>query len=411
MKEAVVLAAVLLLVAAGPRGHDATTPVAVLRRAAEAPLRTDYEAVQVLTVPRAEGAETVRVAVWHRRPSSYRMEFLAPRRLAGRLLVDDGRFSWHYEPSLHLLVRGPSLAGAVPSLVGTVAQGAAVRLLGTDVVAGRPAFLVTVLPASGGPTRRLWVDRATGLVLKSEAWDSERGVYFTSTVTRVDFGRVPEELFRVPRYRGARTVELAASPLKPQRLSELARAAGFPVVAPADVPEGFRYRGGAVAAFAGSRAVLLQYADGVATVSLFQVPADRAASPPGGVDFRVGPVVARSYHAGLYRMLVWERRGVRFGAVADAPVAVLRQFVLATDPDPSAEARRVVDLARTLGVPADRVADLRDQGLGFAQARAALGGRAREPSGASERGAGTPNLADELERFVRLVTSSTPRRP
>ncbi|MCS7236605.1 MAG: hypothetical protein RMM30_11620 [Armatimonadota bacterium] len=411
MKEAFVLATALALVAGGPRGHDATTPVEVLRKAAEAPLRTDYEAVQVLTVPRAEGAETVRVVVWHRRPHSYRMEFLAPRRLAGRLLVDDGQFSWHYEPSLHLLIRGPSLALGVPPLAGAVARGAAVRLLGMDVVAGRPAYLVAVLPASGGPTRRLWVDRATGLVLKSEAWDSERGVYLTNTVIRVGFGTVPEELFRVPRYRGARTVELSGLPLKPDRLSQLARAAGFPVFAPSEVPEGFRYRGGGVAAFGGSRAVLLQYADGVTIVSLFQAPADRAASPPGGVAFRVGPVLARSYAAGLYRVLVWERRGVRFGAVGDAPVAVLRQFVVATDPDPSVEARRVAEVARKLGVPADRVADLRDQGLGFAQARAALEGHGWEAAGAPNRSTETWSLAEELERFVRLVRRSTVRRP
>lgn len=390
------LAAALSLLAGGVGSGRTATPLEVLRRAVEAPLRTDYEAVQVMTVPRAEGAEVVRVAVWHRRPSTYRMEFLAPRRLAGRLVVDDGRFSWHYEPSLHLLVRGPSLS-RVPGLA--VPHNATVRLLGTDVVAGRPCYLVAVLPSSGGPVRRLWVDRATGLVLKSEAQDAERGVYLTSTVTRVTFTPVPEELFRVPRPRGARTVQLPSGEVLWKRVSEVARAVGFSLASPAELPAGFSYRGGGVAVFGGIRAGLLQYSDGATTVSLFQLPAGRTGNPPGGLVFREGPVVVRSYAVGPFRLLVWERQGLRFVAVADAPVALLRELVRSTEPDPSVEARRISRLAAELGISPDRVADLRDRGLTFAQARAALGGGepALAPAG------GGPSLVEELERFQRAL--------
>ncbi|MFN3286694.1 MAG: sigma-E factor regulatory protein RseB domain-containing protein, partial [bacterium] len=389
----------------------ATTPLAVLRQAAEAPLRTDYEALQVLTVPRAEGAETLRVAVWHRRPATYRMEFLAPRRLAGRLLVDDGLSSWHYEPSLHLLVRGPSLAGAVPGKVPPLPENTTLRLLGNDVVAGRATYLLAVLPASGGPTRRLWVDRSTGLVLKSEAWDAERGVYYTSTVIRISFGPVPEELFRVPRHRGARLVELSAPPLGTRRLSELARAVGFPLAAPADLPEGFRYRGGGVAVLGSTRAALLQYSDGVSTVSLFQVPTGRLGNPPGGGVLRVGSTVVWSYAAGLLRLLVWERRGTSFAVVADAPLGVLRQFVTSAEPDPSLEARRVFELAQALGVSPDRVAELRDRGFTFRQVRVLLAGQPPDRSAQPVAGAGVPSLVDEMERFERVLAGAAGASP
>jgi outer membrane lipoprotein-sorting protein len=376
--------------------------MSVLRRAAEAPLHTDYEVVQVLTVPRAEGAAVVRVAVWHRRPSTYRMEFLAPRRLAGRVVVDDGRSSWHYEPSLHLLVRGPSLSQRRQPV--SLPPDATVRLLGTDVVAGRPSYLLAVLPASGGSVRRLWVDQLRGLVLKSEAQDPERGVYFTTTVTRVSFAPVPEELFRVPRPRGARTVELPWGRVARTRVSELARAVGFSLAAPAELPKGFEYRGGGVAVLGGTRAGLLQFSDGVTTVSLFQLPAGRTGLPPGGEVFRLGPVVVRSYAAGLFRMLAWERQGLRFVAVADAPVALLREFVLATEPDPSGEARKVSRLAAELGVPPDRVADLRDRGLTFTQVRGTLGGG--RPAAAAASGRTGPSLVDELEHFQRVVAGT-----
>lgn len=410
MKAVALLAAAAVVLGASASG-PAPTPLAVLHRAAEAPLRTDYEALQVLTVPRAEGAETLRVAVWHRRPATYRMEFLAPRRLAGRLLVDDGLSSWHYEPSLHLLVRGPSLAGAVPGKVVPLPENTTVRLLGTDVVAGRATYLLAVLPASGGPTRRLWVDRSTGLVLKSEAWDAERGVYYASTVTRISFGPVPEELFRVPRPRGARLVELTAPSLGARRLSELARAVGFPLAAPADLPEGFRYRRGGVAVLGSTRAALLQYSDGVSTVSLFQVPTGRVGSPPGGEVLRVGSTVVRSYGAGLLRLLVWERRGMSFAAVADAPLGVLREFVSSAEPDPSLEARRVSELAQALGVSPDRVAELRDLGFTFRQVRVLLAGQPSGRAAGSVTRAVVPSLVEEMERFERVLAGAPGASP
>ncbi len=399
MKLAVVLLAVVVLGGTGARREDLGTPLAVLKWAAQAPLRTDYEAVQVLTTVRTEGTQTTRVAVWHRRPHAYRLEFLAPARLAGRLLVDDGASAWHYEPSLHLLVEGPSMAGRGPEGTEVVPEGSTARLLGTDVVVGRPAYLVTVATRSG-TTRRLWVDHHTGLVLKSEVSDPERGVYVSSTFTRVAFEPVPPELFQVPRPRGARVVRLAVQPKRPWRVSELSRAVGFAVAVPAEVPAGFRYQGGAVASWWGIRAALLQYTDGVSWVSLFQVPAGRVGDPPGGEPVRVGPVSARWYPAGLFRVLSWERGGVRFAAVGDVAAAVLRAFVTGTDPNPSWEARQVRELARKLAVPADRVAALRDRGFTFPQIEGLLARRVAE---ATSPPGGSTSLLEQLEHFQGLL--------
>jgi outer membrane lipoprotein-sorting protein len=392
------LAAALVLAASAGASQEVPTPLGILRRAVEAPLRVDYEGTKVVTAVRQEGAETVRVAIWHRHPHAYRMEFLSPRRLAGRMLLDDGLTTWHYEPSLHLAIRGPSLGRSEASQVEPIPENYVARLLGTDQVAGRPAYLLALLPKAEGVTRRFWVDRATGLVLKSEEADAERGVYFTSTFTRITFGPLPPEIFRFHRPAGVRVVEIAGEPRPLVRLSELSRAVGFPTVAAAELPAGFRYRGGGVSRFGGLVAAVLWYSDGATTVSLFQLPSSRMANPPGGETLRVGNTLVRVHTAGYLRVAVWERGGVRFAAVGSVPLAVLRGFVANSDPNPSTEARLVEEVAREIGVTPDRVADLRDRGLSFAQVREALGA-SRATTQAAPRQNPVPSLLDVVERF------------
>jgi len=402
VKGLVLLAAGLVAVA-GARAQPGPTPLGVLRGALEAPLRTDYEAIQVLTAPGPNGPETVRAAVWHRRPHTHRTEFLAPPRLAGRLVVDDGTYTWQYEPSLHLLVQAPSLGRSDLTLLGQVLDSHTVRLLGTDVVAGRQAYLLSLLPHGPGPTRRMWVDRVTGVVLKSEAADVERGVYFTSTFTRVSFLPVPQELFRVPRPRGVRVLKLTGETVRVRTLSELSRQVGFPVVAPRELPPGFRFRSARAAAWGATRAAVLEFSDGFSGLSLFQMPAQRVGDPPGGEVMRIGGAVARAHAVGTLRLLVWERGGLRLAVVGEAPLALLREVALSVDPDPSAEARRVQEVARWAGAPADRVAELRDRGLSFSEIRAVL--RSKATGEASLRTVSASSLVEELERFQRAVRS------
>ncbi len=408
--KALVLLTTAFAAFSGARAEPGPTPLGLLRGAVEAPLRTDYEAVQVLTAPGPAGPETVRAAVWHRRPHTYRTEFLAPPRLAGRLVVDDGTYTWQYEPSLHLLVQAPSLGRPDPTWLGEVPESHTVRLLGTDVVAGRQAYLLVLLPRVPGTTRRMWVDRATGVVLKSEASDPERDVYFTSTFTRVSFLPVPPELFRVPRPRGIRVLKLDGEGVRVRSLSELSRHVGFPVVAPQELPAGFRFRSARVATWGAAKAAVLEFSDGFSGLSLFQVAAHRMGAPPGGDVLRLGGTVARAHAVGMLRLLVWERGGLRLAVVGEARLALLQEFAASVNPDPSAEARRVQEVARLAGAPADKVAELRGRGLSFSQIRAVLRPQAPSAAGASPRAVSASSILEELERFQRAVRSWAPSR-
>src|SRR5438445_964723 len=73
-----------------------------------APALVDYEGTKVLSAVRGDRAETVTALESYKRLGKLRLEFLSPESVSGRLIVDDGASSWQYEPSYHLVIRGPS---------------------------------------------------------------------------------------------------------------------------------------------------------------------------------------------------------------------------------------------------------------------------------------------------------------
>jgi outer membrane lipoprotein-sorting protein len=352
---------------------QALSPLEILKNAVRAPEFIDYEGTKVLTVRRGHAVESITVSEWHRRPHSYRFEYLAPKGIAGRVLIDDGRTSWHYEPSLHLAIRGPSLGRANPAELDRLPENYYVRLLGTDSVLGRETYLIALVPKQPGVERRFWVDRLTGLVVKSEESDRERGVFFSSTFVRLSFSlNMPEAMFRFRLPATARVLQLESGAPRPERLSVLEQRAGFRPVAPATLPHGYRYDSGTVSRFENLGAVVLRYTDGASSVSLFQMPANRMAMPPGGEAVRVGDVTGRFYQVGHFRVLMWESGGLHFAAVGSVPLDMLRAVAGGTDP--RGEAARVTEVAQRVGAPVERVAALRDRGLTFDQIVATLTG-------------------------------------
>jgi outer membrane lipoprotein-sorting protein len=343
----------------------------ILKDAVRAPEFIDYEGTKIITVQRGEAVESITVAEWHRRPHTYRFEYLAPRGIAGRVLIDDGEASWHYEPSLHLAIRGPSLGRPNAAELDRLPDNYKVRLLGVDSVLGRDTYLIALRPVRPGVERRFWVDRVTRVIIKSEESDRERGVFFASTFVRLSFSlNLPEAMFRFRLPAGARVLQLESGAPKPERLSVLEERAGFRPVAPAILPYGYLYDRGGVSRFEGLGAVVLRYTDGASSVSMFQMPAGQMAMPAGGEPVSIGDVSGRFYRVGYFRVLMWEKGGLLFAAVGSVPLEMLRAFAEGTDPN--REAARVVEVAQQAAVPHERVEALRDRGLTFDQILATL---------------------------------------
>ncbi len=313
------------------------TPEAVIKVIAAAPALVDYEGTKVITAIRGSRVETVTVLESHKRPNSLRLEFLSPESIGGRLIVDDGTTAWQYEPSLHMVIQGPSFAkaGAATQVAeGLGHYGAVVE--GTEEVIGRATVVLTLAPSAAGHSRRVWVDRATGVILRSEERTPRDGVVFSAFFTRISYSlNLPAALFTFRLPAGARSFSfyLAGDPIADPR--QLRHQAGFSVRAPAALPMGYRYRQGTVTRYGPVVAAMATYSDGVSTLTIYQTPTSRMALPQAAEVVRLPGGSGRFLDLGYFRILMWESRGLRMAAVGPLPpeqLAVIAKAVDATEP-------------------------------------------------------------------------------
>lgn len=300
---------------------DAAT---VIRAVLTAPTLVDYEGTKILTALRGQRAETVTILESYKRSGKLRLEFLSPESASGRLIVDDGASSWHYEPSRHIVMRGPSFVTAQPAVdPALILSRYDAMVLGNEQVIGRQTVVLSLQPRGGGLVKRLWVDQATGVVLRTEERDPSGELLFSSLFSRISYSlNLPSALFRFHLPAGARIFSFYVSGDPITDPQELSRQAKFALRAPI-VLAGLRFRSGTVARHGALTAVTAQYTDGVGVVSVFQTPASRMAMPEVGATVALRGMQGRWLDLGYFRILMWQSGGVSFAVIGTLPLHTL----------------------------------------------------------------------------------------
>ena len=178
----------------------------------------------------------------------------------------------------------------IEDLVKRMAKGAlAANVVGQDSVAGRKCDIVEVRPTRlpGAPTRRFWIDRETGLRLRTEEKSAAgkllSGSYYTSLDLSPTFA--PDDF--APAESGKKPAKnaggLGKGRLELRRFTSVdaAQKAGFSVAAPTYLPSGYTLR--AVEATASGDFSALRYANGLNALSVTRLR--------GGVPPRVRPLL------------------------------------------------------------------------------------------------------------------------
>ncbi|MGH2348110.1 MAG: LolA family protein [bacterium] len=317
---ALVLAVVLAVgIPAWPQGSG-TVPsaAAVVQAVLDAPSLIDYEGTKVMSAVRGDRAQTVTVLESYKRPGKLRLEFLSPESVGARLIVDDGATAWQYEPTLHIVIQGPSFVGTRRGdELRAIMDGYEPRVLGTEEVIGRETVVLALRPRGGTTARRLWVDRATGVLLRTEERDASGDLVFSSFFTRISYSlNLPSALFRFQPPAGARVFSFYLSGDPVTNRADLQRLAGFRVIAPPTLAGGYRFLHGTTARYGAFSAATATYGDGVSVLSVFQTPSRQMAFPQAGVAVTLrGDGSARLLDLGYFRILMWETAGLRLAVV------------------------------------------------------------------------------------------------
>ncbi|HYM71234.1 MAG TPA: sigma-E factor regulatory protein RseB domain-containing protein [bacterium] len=373
-----VAAAALVLLGAGanlaaPVPQLPVSADRVLQLALGAPRLIDYEGTKIITVLRNGHVETVTAAEFHKRPNMTRLEYLSPEDVAGRLIVDDGVTGWHYEPRLNMAFDGPTMdGGLLHGDLSLLHRNYRVTGLGIEEVIGRQAYVVLLEPNGPGVSRELWVDQATGTVLRTEERDPSRGVVLTTYFSRISFSlNLPAAYFRFRLPAGARVFQMITKSGESASPETLARQAGFGVLVPPVLPEGYTFSGGAISRFGSLTSVYLRYSDGETLLSLFEAPAGSIGAPAFGQQVRVGGQPGRFVDLGYFRVLIWEQRGLHLTAVGTVPTDTL--MAIAGQLVSGQEQALVHTVSEKVAVDPETVSRLRSQGLTFTEiARAVM---------------------------------------
>lgn len=191
---------------------------------------------------------------------------------------------------------------------------------GTDVVAGREAGVVQ-LDRGGILVARLWIDRASGLLLRREVFDASGQLIGVSAFVDLD---IADGVFidHLPPSRPS----MAADQVSVSAGEQL-QAAGW------DCPTQL----GtlvlvAIEQLGGSGAMHLSYSDGLFRVSLFEQRGTLDAEAMAGLrEIQVGETTAW-LEEGIPSYAVWQGDGIVYTAVSDAPADVLAGVIDSSPP-------------------------------------------------------------------------------
>jgi outer membrane lipoprotein-sorting protein len=213
--------------------------------------------------------------VKRRGSSKLRIEYLAPPRLKGELVVDDGESFRHYIPALRVMEEGPSrlqrsLKHQTERLRSLQPGEATVSVGGEETLLGRKVTIFSIVPAQPDKrTRVFWVDHATGLPLRIE----EKGRDRTSVTIfqRIDFSPVLGDAeFQLPVPAGVTVVPARLGrPISFEHAERMARRfwGGMPV--PTALPAGYQLTSVHQLNFRRRPVIALRYTRGKDDLSLF----------------------------------------------------------------------------------------------------------------------------------------------
>lgn len=318
------LAAPLLLILLSAHCALAAAPTAlqVLRRTAWAAEHVSYQG-RIVTIDWLESQGTSAVAnVWHSGDRT-RFAYVAPRALAGQTVVITDGIRRQYNPRTNTLTQSPALPDEGDIDVALLLRNYRVTLEPQyQTVAERHCYVLHLSPKDPSkPHRVLWVDKASGLTLKT-AQHRPRGVptgvsYFTRIATGVS---LPNSLFKLVTKRGVHVV----STLPLRRVSG-SHSATRGITAPRRLPGGYVLRGESTSLSSPSRRHF-RYSDGADMLSLYISPGSSALPTGRGttrvtIHGRPGVLVNRHQFA----VLTWTSRGRTYALVGD----VTRPLLLA----------------------------------------------------------------------------------
>jgi len=275
----------------------------LLRASEQAERNHSYRGMRLTRMRFQEQTVNALANVLHRKPATTRTEYVLPPTMHGTVILQIGRERWRASSRDRRWQRVQQAAEG--GNLDLLLRNYALRTTGSELVANRPCVLLLITPKhEGNPSKRMWVDRATGLVLRSELLNWKQQIVGGSTFRDLE---IDPDLSAQSRLLDPPPVAQA-----PPARSGLT----FTPAHPRYVPPGYVFASTETVPLGKHLAAHLRYTDGLNTISLFQAPARAFADQQ--------PFAAAEY--GFTQVITWRRGDVAYALMGDIDPLELRKM-------------------------------------------------------------------------------------
>ncbi len=263
------MAAMALAVSAasGTAAPTLANPAERLRAAQSAEEQLTLRATLSTATFSRQGSVSSQVVVC-RKPGYCRWEYQSPA-LKGMVMIEKGDAVIRLDPAGRTASVGCS--HREPGTFDLLLKSYTVTAERTEPIIGRAADVLVVKHREPGrPSKKVWVDRSTGLILRSEYYDSDGKLATLSFYTDIEWNpRLDDGIFEIPD--GWKKVVIEDDSGRHWEREGLSKAVAFDVREPAYLPVGFALDGFHLyRCRCGVASAHVRYVDGLNSVSVFE---------------------------------------------------------------------------------------------------------------------------------------------
>jgi len=299
----------------------AVEPKEILSLSLEAQFQLDFEGIKKTQIYIEEEPYTVIAKLIYQKPDFSYIRYLAPSRVKGKIILDDGKLRIDYVPGIDKFRIFPSLNSPEArkrkkQSSNLIFDNYTISQLPDEYVCERPVYVILLTPKyTGNPWLKIWIDKETYLSLKQERYASEEKLITSSTFTEVYFGirSFREELYSTIPPRLWEGKKLPSRRII-RSLEQLREEITFPLSLPKYLPLGYEFQRAIL--FNEGKRVDLIYTNGLKTIVFSQNPK---------INVRMRDYHEMSFKGKRGRLqasmgawnLVWTEKGRTFILIAD----------------------------------------------------------------------------------------------
>ncbi len=255
----------------------------------------DYRGVMVTSFDMGEGTQVSEARFAFKKPGKIRYEYLSPEEMKGNVIVSDGETMWSYDAGKNEVQKVTIPSFEMPKMdygeiIKDMMEKFDVDLKGSEKISNRDSYILEMTPKDESVTmkQKLWVDKEHWMPLKIEMEMEIQGKTMKTSLEYQDMEfnvGIPDSEFEFDVPKGAEVTERKIQmPKIFTSIEEAQEEAGFAILEPGYIPEGYEFERAIVMDIRDKKRVSLSYKKGIEMLTLSESVGERTTESREGAE-------------------------------------------------------------------------------------------------------------------------------